>query len=172
MEITLTADWIFLHNSEVHCNENAECYVTLYEEFDYYLAELALETMKNVKFECQELFATTDIDYKNPFYRFYIIDIKEVEDSCPQLYFEFEKELQKEAKRQKDIDAKQDIILKFLVTPRTLNQIHFHLETEFYKKKEDYERCKSSLISHTEYTIHELMYVGLIKFENEKYSLL
>ena len=28
MEIKLTSYWIFLHNSEVHCNKDAECYLT------------------------------------------------------------------------------------------------------------------------------------------------
>jgi len=98
MEIKLTSDWIFLHNSEIHCNEDAECYVTIYEEFEYYLVELALNTM-NVKFECQELFAYTDIKYEKPFYRFLIFDIEEIKDSCPQLYCEFQNELQREAER-------------------------------------------------------------------------
>ena len=171
MEIRLTADWIFLHNSEVHCNEDAECYVTLYEEFDYYLAELALKTMKNVNFSCEELYADTDVDFKKPFYRFYIIDIEEIRDSAPLLYSEFLKSIHEEGKRQQDIENKQNIILKFLYTPRTLNQIHNHLENEFYKKEEYYELNKSSLISHTDYTIHELIDVDLIKLENEKYSL-
>jgi len=171
MEIRLTTDWIFLHNSEVHCNEDAECYVTIYEEFDYYLAELALKTMKNVNFSCEELYADTDLHYDNPFYRYLFFEIEEIRDSAPLLYSEFLKSIQEEGKRQQDIENKQAIILKFLFTPRTLNQIHIHLEKEFYNKKEDYVRSKNSLLSHTEYTIHELIDDGLVKLENEKYSL-
>jgi len=168
MEIKLTTDWIFLHNSEVHCNEDAECYITLYEEFDYYLAELALLEM-NINYFFEEVYADTDLDFKNPFYRYLFIDIEEIRDSAPLLYSEFLKSIHEEGKRQEETEHKKEIILKYLEIPRSLIQIHSHFEEEYFKNEK--QNGSGYLIIHTEYFVKYLIEEGLIKLENEKYSL-
>ncbi len=172
MEIKLTSDWIFLHNNVVHCTENSECYLNIYNEFDYYLVMLALESMKNVRFECQELFPANVIHFKNPYYRFYFTNIEDLKDLSPLLYLECQKEVQREHKMKKDIEIKKDLILSYIKSPKTFNQIHIYLDSAYYKDYEEYyEINKDSLIFHTDYLINGLIETGLVKFEKGRYQL-
>ena len=168
MEIKLTSDWIFLHNNVVHCTDNSKCYLNIYNEFDYYLVMLALESMKNVRFECQELLPAKDIHFENPYYRFYFSNIEDLKDLSPLLYLECQKEVQ----RKKDIETKKKLILSYIKSPKTFNQIHFYLDSEYYQNYEEYyEINKDSLIFHTDYLINGLIEIGLAKFEKGRYQL-
>ena len=168
MEIKLTTDWIFLHNSEVFCYDG-KCYIKIYNvDFQYYLTELALKTL-NVKYECEELFNESDGDYEHPFYHYSFENIEDIKDTCPELYSEFQKNLKAHNLWQQSIDNKLSIILKFLDTPKTLNQIHAHLENEESKKEPNNETRKSSHKSHTEYLVGVLIEKDLISERNNKY---
>jgi hypothetical protein len=167
MEIKLTTDWIFLHNSEVFCYEG-KCYFKIYnDDFQYYLTELALKTL-NVKYECEELFDESDADYEHPFYHYSFENIEDIKDTCPELYREFQNSLNAHELWQDGINKKNKIILNFLETPKTLNQIHTNLDNEFYKKEPFHEIQKSNL-KHTEYLVDDLLERGLIRESKNKY---
>jgi len=160
MEIKLTADWIFLHNTVVY-SIDGECYIDIYEIFQYYLFELALKTL-DVNFNCEEIYSDSDVEYKHPFYRYSFKNTEDIKETCPQLYEEFQNEIQNERIRKKETQQKQDNILKFLEKPRSLIQIHNHLENVLGDKY---------AIKHTEYFVEDMIVCGLVKFKNEKYSL-
>jgi hypothetical protein len=168
MEIKLTADWIFLHNSEVFCYEG-KCYFKIYDDdFQYYLTELALKTL-NVKYECEELYNNSDVDYEHPFYHYSFENIEDIKDTCPELYSEFQKSLKEYNLKLEVTNNKINFILKLLETPKTLNQINTQLDNEFYKKEPYYEALKKSNIKHTEYLVDDLLERDLIRERNKKY---
>jgi len=170
MEVKLTADWILLHNNEVYTTNGKGCIVLYDFGFQYYLTELALETL-DVEYECEELFDESDEDFKNPIYYFTIENIEDIKDSCPKLYLEFQKNIQYRLKQKKDDDAKRSIVLNFLDNPKTHCQIHKHLDNEFYKKQDDYDALKRWIKTHSDSLIGDLLREDLIKKTHNKYSL-
>ena len=170
MEIKLTSDWILLHNSEVYTTDGKGCIVLYDGGFQYDLTELALKTL-GVEYECEELYDESDEDFKNPSYYFTIENIEDIKDSCPELYLEFQKNIQYSLKQKKDDDTKRFIVLSFLDNPKTHSQIHKHLDNEFYQKQEDYDALKRWIKAHTDSLIGDLLREGLIKKKGNKYSL-
>ena len=167
MEIKLTTDWIFLHNSEIFCHDG-KCYCKMYDDdYQYYLTKLALKTL-NVKYECEELFDESDVDFEHPFYHYSFENIEDIKETCPELYSEFQKSLKAHNLWQEGINTKINLILKFLESPKTLKQIHTNLENEFYKKEPDYTIHNSNL-KHTEYLVDDLLERDLIREINNKY---
>ena len=78
MEIKLTADWIFLHNSEVFISSEGEgCFRIFDGGFQYHLIELALKTL-NVNYECDELFDKDDEDQEKPSYYYTFENIEDI----------------------------------------------------------------------------------------------
>lgn len=172
MEIKLTADWIFLHNSELFISSEGEACFRIFDGgFQYHLIELALKTL-NVKYECEELFDEEDEDQEKPTYYYTIDNIEDIKDTCPELYKEFQKCIQEKIKWKDDNNKKRNIVITFLDTPKTQSQIHKHLETEFYKKEDDYEKMKSWLKNHTDSLIKDLLRSDLISKKSNKYTLL
>jgi hypothetical protein len=102
MEIKLTSDWIFLHNCEIHCLDG-DCYITIFGEFQNYLAELALKTM-NVEYDYEELYGDGDVNFDDPYFRYSFNNIEDIKDTCPELYLEFQKSIQIESERQARIN--------------------------------------------------------------------
>lgn len=170
MEIKLTADWIFLHNSEVFVSEGKGCFRIFESGFEYHLIELALKTL-NVQYECDELFDDDDENFERPSYYYTFDNIEDIKDTCPELYTEFQKQIKEKNAWAEEWKKKQDIILNYLDTPKTQSQIHKNLETEFYKKEEDYEKMKSWLKNHTDSLIKDLLRSDLISKKSNKYTL-
>jgi hypothetical protein len=169
MEIKLTADWIFLHNSEIYCRDDKPYFKLNDNQFEYYLTELALKTL-NVGYECEVLYEDDDEDFENPAYHYSFENIEDIKETCPDLYSEFKKCIESERKWKEEIRNKQNIILIFLDTPKTLHQIHRHLENECYKYEEGYMGSKNSLKSHTKYLIEDLSEKSFIYSTGNKYG--
>ena len=87
------------------------------------------------------------------------------------LYGEFQKRIQENIKLKEDNNTKRNIVVKFLDKPKTISQIHQHLETEFYKKEDNYETMKRWLDGQTESLINNLLRDDLITKESNKYTL-
>ena len=169
MEIKLTTDWIFLHNSEVFCMDG-KCYFKIYDnDFQYYLINLALKTL-NVKYCCDELYDESDENFENPSYHYSFENIEDIKETCPALYAEFNKRLAESEIWEDEVKKRQDIILKFLDIPKTIVQIHKHLVNEVYRKDEGLKSKDQLHKMHTEYLIERLMGKDIIKTEKKKYS--
>jgi hypothetical protein len=124
----------------------------------------------NVKYEIDEVYSESDEDYKDPSYRFSFENIEDIKDTCPELYLEFQKCIERDNNWKEETNNKQNIILQFIETPKTLNQIQTHIENEVYRKTEiDYETRRNSLKTHTNYLIDDLLERDLIKKTNKKF---
>ena len=170
MEIKLTTDWIFLHNSEVYCDEDDCYFITHGVDFQHYLVELALKTL-NVNYTREELLGDGDEKWENISFRYSFENIEDIKETCPELYEEFQKSILKEMTWKVEISRKQSIILSFLETPKTLRQIQAHLKAEVYKKDEkNYKTRMKFLNTHTNYLIDDLLENDLIRKSNHKFE--
>jgi len=172
MEVKLTTDWILLLDSEIFC-DNGKCYIKITDDGNlyYHLTELALKTL-NVKYTSEELYEQDDEDFENPFYLISFDNIEDIKDSSPELYAEFQRNIKENAAWEERINKKLRILLDFLDSPKTLHQLHKHIENEFYKKEDDYEQSKKSLEIHTRYLVDELVKKDLVRKANNKYTRL
>lgn len=178
IEIKLTTDWIFLHNGEVIFYPNDfECCVNIYDNYQYHLAELALKSM-NVKYDCLELYLESDVDYEKPYHCFMFEDIEEIKESCPELYNEFQTQIQNHNKKEEAAEKKEDLILEFIETPRTFEEIHELLDKEYYQKEvysytgweNDFEKHNEFNLLCTKEFLNGLIDDGLVCLKAKKYA--
>ncbi|MEI7526364.1 MAG: hypothetical protein WCJ95_18600 [Mariniphaga sp.] len=170
MEIKLTTDWIFLHNSEVYCDEDDCYFITHGVDFQHYLVELALKTL-NVNYTREELLGDGDEKWENISFRYKFENVEDIKETCPELYEEFQKSILKDRTWEEEIKRKQSIILSFLDTPKTLQQIRAYIKTEIYKKEEkDYETRMKFLNKHTDYLVDDLLENDLVRKNNNKFE--
>ena len=178
MKIELTADWVFLLNSEIYSDNDCACSVTIFNEFQNSLAELALKDM-NVNYICDELYPDNDELMLNPYWEYTFFNHEEIKGFCPELYTAFEESIQFNFKKQQEAENKDDMILKFLEIPRTFEQIHNLLDKEYYQKEiysykgweKDFDKHNKFNMLCTEQLLSVFIDDGLIRLENKKYSL-
>ncbi len=165
MEVKLTADWIFTHNSEVIYRDGKCCFRILEGEFLYYLVELALKTL-NVKYECEELFEDDDLNYEHPMYFYSFENLEDIKETCPILHSELQKEVNRHNKWKSEIERKQNLIIEFLCTAKSVTQIHKHLMQEELKYNGE-----GISKEHTLYLLDDLEFNQKIETHNKKYRL-
>ncbi|MBW6533919.1 MAG: hypothetical protein K0B11_02825 [Mariniphaga sp.] len=107
------------------------------------MIELALKSLE-VKYTCDESYD----ELKNPTYYFTFKNIEDIKFTSPELYAEYKRILEVKANEREDWKQKEEIILEFLESPKTKNQITNMIEKKFYPKKDQNASCKYYIESH------------------------